>query len=138
MANRAENAALPLENQPTRVPGEFYSESKELSDAIAAPATVAADKDFQVTITTSGNGCVSMADEGVILAEGGADIFVYDFTSATRPGTMCTMIFKQFQHRVTLRFTKKGDAMIRAWGRRPGGAGLMGDPVVIEKRVTVK
>ncbi len=137
VANSAENTAPPVKNQQARVPGVLYSESQDLSGSVTAPASVKAGADFQVTVTTSGNGCVSAADEGVILADASADVFVYDFTTATRPGTICTMIFKQLQHKVTLRFAAKGEAVIRVWGRRQGGTSQTGEPVVVEKRVKV-
>lgn len=126
------------ENQPARVLGILGFETKELSDAISAPAAVEANKDFQVTITTSGNGCVSKGDEGIILSESGADIFVYDLTTATRPGIVCTMILKKLDHAVTLRFAQKGEGVIRVWARQQGGASPLGEPVVVEKRVTVR
>jgi hypothetical protein len=106
--------------------------------AIVVPASAGAGKDFTVTIKTSGNGCVSQGDTAVILGETGADIFVYDTTTATGPGTMCTMIYKQFEHRATMRFDKKGEALIRVWARRAGEKTPLGDPVVVEKGILIK
>ena len=126
------------EQPVARVPGVLGFDSKELSSAISVPPTVNANKDFQVTITTSGNGCVDAGETAVILTENGADIFVYDFTTAVGPGIICTMILQQFPHTATLRFTKKGEAVIRVWGRRQGGTSPLGEPVVVEKHVTVK
>lgn len=120
--------------ESARVPGEIGSGT----DAIVAPATVTANQDFEVTVRTGGNGCVSQGDTGVVLSETSADIFVYDLTSATRPGTMCTMIFKQFEHKVTLRFEKKGEAVIRVWARQSDGKSPTGKPVVVERRISVK
>ena len=109
------------------------------NDALAAPATVQAGVDFQVTITTIGSGCEREADTGVILSENGATVMVYDFTKATHPGVACAMILKHLRHTVTLRFTKRGKALIRVWGRRVGSdTPMAGAPTVLEHHVTVR
>ena len=109
------------------------------NDALAAPATVLAGADFQVTITTIGSGCEREADTGVILSENGATVMVYDFTKATHPGVACTMILKHLRHTVTLRFSKRGKALIRVWGRRVGSdTPMAGAPTVLERHVTVR
>lgn len=108
-------------------------------EAISAPAVVGVGQDFPVTITTFGDGCVEKGDEGVILGVNDATIFVYDFTTATRPGVPCTTIFKRLQHTVTLRFTQPGEKVIRVWGRQEAGGGTpLGGPVVLEARVRVQ
>ena len=105
---------------------------------LVAPATVLAGEDFQVTITTTGSGCEREADTGLIVSEDAATVMVYDFTKATRPGVACAMILKRLRHTVTLRFTKRGKALIRVWGRRVGSdTPLAGAPTVLERRVTV-
>jgi hypothetical protein len=92
-----------------------------------------------VTITTFGGGCERKGDEGVLLAENGATVMVYDFTTATRPGVPCTTILSRFTHTVTLRFTQPGEKVIQVWGRRTGpDTPLAGAPIVIERRVTVQ
>ena len=48
------------------------------NDAVVAPATVLAGEDFKVTITTIGSGCEREADTGVIVAEDGATVMVYE------------------------------------------------------------
>jgi hypothetical protein len=109
------------------------------NDTLVAPDTVLAGEDFQVTITTTGSGCERAADTGVIVSEDGAAVMVYDFTKATHPGVACTMILKRLRHKVTLRFTKRGRALIRVWGRRVGSdTPLGGAPTVLERRVTVR
>ena len=110
-----------------RVPGELSSD-----DAIKLSSAISAGKDVEAVITTGGNGCVSMGDTSFVMTESGADVFVYDMTSATRPGTMCTMIYRHFEHKVMLRFEKAGPATIRVWVKQ-------GDkPAVIEKKIVVK
>jgi hypothetical protein len=110
-----------------------------MQDAITAPGSVGVNEEFQVTVTTLGSGCERQGDEGVILAESGATVTVYDFTSATRPGVPCTTILKRFAHIVTLRFAQAGEKVIRVIGRRvapdapPGGV-----PLVLEQRVMVQ
>src|SRR5262249_60655971 len=102
------------------------------------PTTVRVGEDFKVTIKTFGGGCERQADEGVILREDGATITVYDFTSATYPGVICSAIAISFSHTVTLRFSKPGEAVIRVWGRRTGdGIPPEGIPSVLEHRVRV-
>jgi hypothetical protein len=115
-----------------RVPGTVTSEG----EGVTAPSTVKAGANFEVIVRTGGSGCTYMGDTSVVLGEDSADIFVYDFTTATRPGMMCTMIYKQFDHKATLQFAKRGPAVIRVWVRG-GGEFQMGMPLVLERRVTV-
>jgi hypothetical protein len=109
------------------------------NDALAAPASVRAGEDFQLKITTTGSGCEREGDTGVILMDDSATVMVYDFTTATRPGVACTMIFKRLNHTVNLRFSKPGTAIIRVWGRKVGyDTPPMGVPTVLERSVTVR
>ncbi len=136
--NNIKSPPQSAEEPQTRVPGVLGFESNELSNAITVPKTIEANKSFQATVTTSGNGCANAGDTGVILSDNSADVFVYDFTTAIRPGVVCTMILKQFSHTATLSFSKRGEAVIRVWGRRQGGASPLGEPVIVEKRLMVK
>ena len=132
----------PMNDNPnkntSRILGVIGSDSKTAYQSISVPSNIQANRDFEITVTTTGNGCISAADTSVILGEMNADVFVYDFTSANRPGIMCTMIFKTLPHKATLRFANKGEAVIRVWGRRQGSGANFGEPTVIEKRVTVR
>lgn len=119
--------------QSARLPGQLTGES----DSLVIPASVKAGSRFDITIKTGGNGCTSMGDTGVVLGAQSADIFVYDLTSATQPGTMCTMIFKQFDHKARLKFSQSGEAVIRVWVREAGDS-PMGKPVVVERKIIVK
>ena len=111
----------------------------ERANDVSAPDTVLSGEDFQVTITTTGSGCERAADTGVLVSEDSATVMVYDFTTATRPGVACTMILKRLRHTVNLRFTKRGKALIRVWGRRVGSdTPPAGAPIVLERRVTVR
>lgn len=116
-----------------RVPGQLTGDG----EPIIVPSSIRAGTDFELTVRTGGDGCWTKGDASVVLGETTADIFVYDMTNATRPGTMCTMIYKQFDHKVRLRFAEKGEALIRVW-TRTAGDGPVGKPVIVEKRVTVK
>lgn len=116
-----------------RLPGQLTGES----DSLVVPASVKAGSKFEITIKTGGNGCSSMGDTGVVLGEQSADVFVYDLTSATQPGMMCTMIFKQFNHKARLKFSQPGEAVIRVWVREAGDS-PMGKPVVVERKIIVK
>ncbi len=130
----------PTNDNPSssRIPGTLGADARAAEQAVSIPSNIRVNQDFEITVTTNGNGCVSAADTGVILGESAADIFVYDFTSANRPGVLCTMIFKTLPHKATLRFTKTGPAVIRIWGRRQGGNSPFGEPIVVEKRVNVR
>lgn len=134
----AETVNVPDEEKSSRVLGVITLDEEGTNESINIPGVVQANKDFEITVTTSGNGCVSAADTGVILGEMNADVFVYDFTTANRPGIACTMIFKTLPHKATLRFTQKGEATIRIWGRKQGGASPFGEPVILVRRITVK
>ena len=124
---------VPAKSGAARLPARFTA------GAITVPASVIAGNDFTITVKTGGNGCSSMGDTSVILGEGSADVFVYDMTTATRPDIMCTMIYKEFDHEATLRFSKKGEAVIRFWTRDHGDANSpMGKPSIVEKRIIVK
>jgi hypothetical protein len=133
-----ENTVPPVENLPAQVPGIIGFGADSLADAVKIPAGIETGKEFEVTITTSGNGCFSKGETGVVMSDTGADIFVYDMTTAVRPGIACTMILKQMTHTVTLKFSKRGEAVIRVWGRQQTGERPSGEPLVIERRVMVK
>jgi hypothetical protein len=124
--------------QPAIIPGTLGFDSNDLAQAIEAPPSVKAGENFQITVITSGDGCVSQGDTSVVLGENSADVFVYDQTVATEPGVICTRILKQFRHPATLRFTQKGEAVIRVWGKKQSGDGALGSPTVVEKRVQVR
>lgn len=132
------NPPTDSDNKTSRILGVLGFDSETAEQAISIPSSIQANRDFEITVTTSGNGCISAGEAGVILGESEADVFVYDFTSANRPGIACTMIFKTLPHKAALRFTKKGEAIIRIWGRLQNGNSPMGEPIVITKRVTVR
>lgn len=126
------------DNLTSRVPGFLGSDLQSARQSVSIPASIQKNRDFEITVTTSGNGCVSAADTSVISGENSADVFVYDFTSANRPGIFCTMIYKSLPHKTTLRFSKSGEAVIRVWGRQQSGNSPFGEPIVVEKRVSVR
>ena len=90
-------------------------------------------------ILTLGGGCEREGDTSVIQGEVDAAIFVYDFTSATKPATACTMELKRLSHTATLNFKKPGEVIIRLWGRRTGSdTPLGGEPMILEKKIMVE
>lgn len=125
-------STMPAASDSARLPGQLTGEG----DSIVIPSSARNGVEFEITIKTGGSGCSSKGDTNVVLGERSADIFVYDFTSATKPGMVCTMIFKQFDHKARLKFAKKGEVVIRIWVRDSGDA-PMGKPVVIERTITV-
>jgi hypothetical protein len=108
-------------------------------DVITAPSSVKPGKEFEVKIKTQGGGCEREGDTSVVMMQNGASITVYDFTTATGPGVVCTMIMKTFTHTATLKFEQPGEMLVRVWGRAiasdtpPDGA-----PVVVEKKIKVE
>ncbi len=119
------------------MPGIIDYGDDRTQDVISVPASVRANRDFQITVSTFGGGCERGGDTGVIMTETTATLMVYDLTTATRPGVVCTMILKRMPHTVTLRFAKPGEATIRVWGRRVKSGMSAGEPLVIERRVLV-
>jgi hypothetical protein len=121
-----------------RVLGIFTTPADGIGDTIIAPDKVRAGEEFQVTVTTVGGGCDEAGDNGVVAGEGTASVYVYDFTSANRPNTVCPAIIKTFRHEVPLVFDQPGQAVIRVWGRRSGRFEPQGgSPAVLEFRVQV-
>lgn len=108
-------------------------------NVIKAPNSVKPGKEFDVKITTQGGGCEREGDTSVVMMQNGASITVYDFTTATQPMVVCTMIMKTFTHTATLKFDQPGEMLVRVWGRAiasdtpPDGA-----PVVVEKKIKVE
>lgn len=127
----------PLRADESRVPG-MLAEPAEATPVLA-PSSVSAGERFEVTITTTGSGCDRLGDTGILQGERDAVIYVYDFTSANRPGVACTMIFKHLTRKVPLAFSQPGEVVIRVWGRRSRQDGTPGgEPFLIERRVQVR
>jgi hypothetical protein len=75
----------------------------------------------------------------VILSATGADLIVYDVTSATHPQVMCAAVLKRLRHHVTLTFEKPGEALLRVWGRRVAAdTPPLGAPALVERRITIQ
>jgi len=139
VAPRASQPQAPARSMPTPEARILGLIDDRANDALIVPRTVSAGEDFQVTMTTIGSGCERAADTGVIVTENSATVMVYDLTVATHPGVACTMVLKRLPHTITLRFTKRGEALIRVWGRRVGpDTPPLGVPTVLEHRVMVK
>lgn len=134
-----ENESKPNGRQPARVLGVIgFDDGRLLNNAIKLPETVEVNKEFQITVTTSGGGCESAGDTGVFQTDNSADVFIYDLTTATHPEIACTLILKRLEHTATLKFKKPGEAVIRVWARKLGGKSPYGEPVIVERRVKVQ
>ena len=73
------------------------------------------------------------------MMQNGASITVYDFTTATGPGVVCTMIMKTFTHTATLKFEQPGEILLRVWGRAiASDTPPDGTPVVVEKKIKIE
>jgi hypothetical protein len=124
--------------QEARIPGIIDYSDDRSKDVLTAPSVARAGEDFQMTINTFGSGCERGGDTEIIAWESGANVIVYDFTAATRPGIVCTTILKRLPHTITMRFMQPGEALIRVWGRRVGAdTPPFGIPLVLEHRVMV-
>ncbi|MGH2523598.1 MAG: META domain-containing protein [Anaerolineales bacterium] len=122
-----------------RVPGIIDFHADGTRGVLTAPDRVQAGEDFEVTISTFGGGCQRAGDTAIVVTNIGAAVMVYDFTTATQPGVVCTAILKRLTHTITLNFTEPGEMLIQVWGRRVGqDTALMGVPIVLEHRVTVQ
>jgi heat shock protein HslJ len=120
------------------VPGILDFNAADSQPVVTTPENVVTGEDFEVTITTFGSGCEAAGPASAIQTLEGATIFVYDETTATHPGVVCTTILKQLPHTVTLRFDEPGEKLLRIWGRRMAPeAGPLGEPTVIEHRIVV-
>ncbi|HEX7226416.1 MAG TPA: hypothetical protein VF353_01475, partial [Candidatus Binatia bacterium] len=75
-------------------------------NVVTAPSTVAVGEEFKITITTFGGGCEREGTSSTIITGTGASIMVYDITSATHPGVICTAEIKRLPHILSLRFDK--------------------------------
>ena len=128
----------PHETQ-ARVPAiiNFFADGTE--GVLTAPDTVTAGEDFTITISTFGGGCVTVGDAAVVVNAAGADVLVYDFTSALTADAVCDASLVRLTHTVTLRFDQPGEMHLRVWGRHLGPDGpALGEPTVIEHTLTVQ
>jgi hypothetical protein len=108
-------------------------------NVITLPKSVKAGKPFDVEIKTQGSGCEREGDTSVVMMPDGASITLFDFTTATQPGVVCTMVMKTFSHKATLKFDQPGEMLLRVWGRSIGANTPMdGEPVIVEKKVKVE
>ena len=108
-------------------------------NVVTAPSTVAVGEEFKITITTFGGGCEREGTSSTIITATGATIMVYDITSAIHPRVICTAEIRRLPHRLSLRFEKPGQGVIKVWGRRVGpDTPPLGVPAILEHRLTVK
>ncbi|HEX8275090.1 MAG TPA: hypothetical protein VF615_20825 [Longimicrobiaceae bacterium] len=104
--------------------------------ALAAPDTVRAGVDFQVTATTLGGGCERAGETEAQVGGGVAVVTPYDYTEL---GVDCPDILRHLHHAATLRFPAPGKAVVRVQGRRVG-PDTPGEGVAhtVEKRIVVR
>jgi hypothetical protein len=108
-------------------------------NVITVPKSVKPGKSFDVEIKTQGSGCEREGDTSVIMMQSGASVMLFDFTTATQPGVVCTMVMKTFTHTATLKFDQPGEMLLRVWGRSIGqNTPLDGEPVIVEKKIKVE
>lgn len=103
---------------------------------ITAPDTVTAGQPFQVTITTTGpNGCWRAAGAEKSVQGNLATITPFDRVE----GEVCTQALVSLPRSVEVRFDIRGEATIRAYGRRVVDGNLnAATERTVEKRITVR
>jgi hypothetical protein len=103
---------------------------------ITAPDTVTAGQPFQVTITTTGaSGCWRAAGAEKAVQGNLATITPFDRVE----GEVCTGALVSLPRSVELRFDTRGEATIRAYGRRVVDGNLnAATERTVEKRITVR
>lgn len=103
---------------------------------ITAPDTVTAGQPFQVTITTTGpNGCWRSAGAEKAVQGNLATITPFDRVE----GEVCTQALVSLPRSVEVRFDIRGEATIRAYGRRVVDGNLnAATERTVEKRITVR
>jgi hypothetical protein len=121
------------------VPGIIHFGDERSQGVLTAPNSAEVRKDYRLVINTFGSGCESVGTASIIFSATGANVFVYDVTTATRADVICTAEVKRMTHRVILRFQKPGEALLRIWGRRVGPeTPPLGVPFVLEHRVSIR
>jgi hypothetical protein len=103
---------------------------------ITAPDTVTAGQPFQVTITTTGpNGCWQAAGAEKAIQGNLATITPFDRVE----GEVCTQALASLPRSVEVRFDVRGEATIRAYGRRVVDGNLnAATERTVEKRIVVR
>jgi hypothetical protein len=121
------------------LPGIIDFGDERSQGVLTAPESAEVRKDYRLVIKTYGGGCEREGTTSVIFSATGANVFVYDVTTATRPDVICTAEVKRLTHTVVLQFHKPGEALLRIWGRRVGAeTPPLGVPFVIEHRVSIR
>ncbi len=129
--------ANPFGRDEERRPGVLLLYSTRPERPLAAPDTVQAGVDFQVTATTLGGGCERQGETETEVRGSVATVKPYDYTDVGAEA--CTDILKFFPHTATLRFATPGEALLRVQGRRVGpDTPSEGVPVTLEKRIVVR
>ena len=123
----------------TRFPGSLVQNALGV-ETISAPDTVVAGRPFDVTVVTSGGGCIRQGDVTVETVAARADVRPFNvFRDPGRNGG-CTMDFILFEHRASVTFAAPGVATVRAvgsGGERGSGPPPAGAPLVTVERTVV-
>ena len=100
------------------------------SPSVTLPDTVAVDSDFAISLETSGSGCNTIGTTEIKMVD--------DHTTEVRPwdyaqvnATVCTAVYKLFDHHATLRFAKTGIATVHVIGQAGGGTSEVTRTVVV-------
>jgi len=128
---------LPTEAPPIHIPGiiSFYREATD--DVVQAPAEVATNTPFDVTIATFGDGCTTRGDAGVVVS---GNVAIITVTDLQRQPAACPQPLVRFPRTVTLQFATPGEGVIRVDGQRVGPETDRfphGTPTTLERRVRV-
>lgn len=110
---------------------EYHGQSENV---LTTPASVAANTDFDVIVSSYGGGCDQQGWVDAHQSESTIDLEVYDLVGMPNEKVFCPGILLRFTHRVTLRAPDSGDITLRVHGRsEPGDA-----PLIIEHTITVE
>ncbi|HEV2148514.1 MAG TPA: hypothetical protein VGR37_14015 [Longimicrobiaceae bacterium] len=106
---------------------------------LVAPDTVQAGVPFTATVTTIGPSICWKADGAEVRAEAAAAVVTpYDLTAESEE-VACGSALVTLPREVELRFTQRGQAVIRVTGRKVVGQDIQGgSQVTVEKRVHVR
>lgn len=99
---------------------------------VVVPDTVRAGEDFEVSVVTYGNGCVTSDTTEVQVSDQFAQVVPYDIH---RGNTTCPDVLRTFDHKARVRFDQAGAAAVRVVGKRmPENAIILVErPVVVEE-----
>ncbi|MEN8145555.1 MAG: hypothetical protein ABFS14_11455 [Gemmatimonadota bacterium] len=117
---------------PSSRPGTIFYDHEE-GLAIEVPDSARARHAFDISVTTSGDGCVSFGGTEVQVTQRTVDFRPFDLHNGE---DLCFSIQNLFEHRASVQFNEPGHVAVRIHGQfriHPidGGETQMGDTVIV-------